>query len=376
MFKKLTLTLLGILLIAGVLIATKISQFKAMGAAGAAMMPPPETVTSAAVVQQDWENRIAVTGSLVAVQGVTVGAEVAGKVVKLGFDSGALVKAGDVLVQLDISTEQAQLRAAEATAALAQANLARSRELRNKDTNSAADLDGAEAQAKQAAAQADGIRAVIAKKSIRAPFSGRLGIRLVNLGQILREGDAIVTLQTLDPIYVNFAVPQQRLAQIAAGNVARITSDAAPGVVFEGRINAINPDVDTATRNVRVQATIANPAEKLRPGMFANVSVILPAHETVLAIPATAVLYSPSGNSVFVIEERPGAKAGQTGKALRQQFVQLGAARGDYVAVLTGLKAGEQVVTTGVFKLRRDMPVIVDNTLAPAVSLTPAPKDS
>ncbi len=376
MFKKFTLTTLGILIVAGAIIGTKITQFKAMAAAGASMVPPPETVTATEVSSQVWENRIAVTGSLVAVQGVTVGAEVAGKVVKLDFESGAQVKAGDLLVQLDISTEQAQLRAAEATAALAQANLARSRELRNKDTNSAADLDAAEAQAKQAAAQADGIRAIIAKKSIRAPFTGRLGIRLVNLGQILREGDAIITLQTLDPIYINFAVPQQRLAQLTAGTSARITSDAAPGEVFDGRINAINPDVDVATRNVRVQATIANPAEKLRPGMFASVNVILPTKETVLAIPVTAVLYSPSGNSVFVIEDKKNEKTGQTIKALRQQLVQLGIARGDFVAVTTGLKVGEQVVTTGVFKLRRDMPVMVDNTLAPATSLTPTPKDS
>ena len=376
MLKKIILTTLGILLVAGAIVGTKISQFKAMGAAGAAMVPPPETVTSAAVVQQEWENRIAVTGTLVAVQGVTVGAEVAGKVVKLGFEAGAPVQAGDLLVQLDISTEQAQLRAADATAALAQANLARSRELRNKDTNSAADLDAAEAQAKQAAAQADSIRAIIAKKSIRAPFSGRLGIRLVNLGQILRDGDPIVTLQTLDPIYVNFAVPQQRLSQLVAGNLARITSDAAPGEVFDARINAINPDVDTATRNVRVQATISNPAERLRPGMFANVSVIMPAHQTVLAIPVTAVLYSPSGNSVFVIEDRKDPKTARMTKILRQQFVQLGAARGDFVSVTTGLKVGEQVVTTGVFKLRREMTVIVDNTLAPSASLTPTPKDS
>ena len=376
MLKKFTLTTLGIIIVAGAIIGTKIAQFKAMAAAGASMVPPPETVTAAEVSRQAWENRIAVTGSLVAVQGVTVGAEVAGKVVKLDFESGAPVKAGDLLVQLDISTEEAQLRAAEATAALAQANLARSRELRNKDTNSAADLDAAEAQGKQAAAQADGIRAVIAKKSIRAPFSGRLGIRLVNLGQILKEGDAIVTLQTLDPIYVNFAVPQQRLAQLTAGTTARITSDAAPGEEFAGRINAINPDVDAATRNVRVQATIANPAETLRPGMFASVNVILPTQETVIAIPVTAVLYSPSGNSVFVIEEKKNEKSGQMMKVLRQQFVQLGAARGDFVAVTSGLKVGEQVVTTGVFKLRRDMPVMIDNTLAPAMSLTPTPKDS
>ena len=375
MFKKFTLTTLAIIVIVGALVGTKITQFKAMAAAGASMVPPPETVTTAEVRHQNWENRIAVTGSLAAVQGVTVGAEVAGKIAKIEFESGASVAAGDLLVQLDISTEQAQLRAAEATAALAQANLARSRELRNKDTNSASDLDTSEAQAKQAAAQADGIRAVIAKKSIRAPFAGRLGIRLVNLGQILKEGDAIVTLQTLDPIYINFAVPQQRLAQLTAGTTARITSDAAPGDVFDGRINAINPDVDSATRNVRVQATIANPAEKLRPGMFASVDVILPTQESVLAIPVTAVLYAPSGNSVYVVEDTKNEKTGQTVKALRQQFVQLGTTRGDFVAVASGLKAGEQVAATGVFKLRSGMPVVVNNSLALDPQLGPKPEN-
>lgn len=376
MFKKFTLTTLCIVIVVGTIVGTKVIQFKAMAAAGASMMPPPETVTAAEVRQQNWENRIAVTGSVVAVQGGTVGAEVPGKIVKIAFEAGAAVAAGDLLVQLDVSIEQAQLRAAEATAALAQANFVRSRELRNNDTNSVADLDAAEAQAKQAAAVADGIRAVIAKKSIRAPFAGRLGIRLVNLGQILKEGDAIVTLQTLDPIYVNFSVPQQRLSQLTAGTTARITSDAAPGDVFEGRINAINPDVDPATRNVRVQAIIANPAEKLHPGMFASVDVILPTQETVLAMPVTAVLYAPSGNSVFVIEDAKNEKTGQTGqtgKILRQQFVQLGAARGDFVAVASGLKAGDQVVTTGVFKLRRGMAVVVDNTLALDPQLAPKP---
>jgi membrane fusion protein (multidrug efflux system) len=310
------------------------------------------------------------------VQGVTVSAEVPGKVVKLSFDAGATVAAGDVLVQLDTSTEEAQLRSAEATAVLAQLNLTRAKELREKSTNSPADLDAASAQAKQAVAAVDSIRAVIAKKTIKAPFAGRLGIRLVNLGQNLKDGDAIASLQTLDPIFVNFSVPQQRLSVIAPGVPVRVKTDAAPGEKFEGVITAVSPDVDLATRNVRVQATIANKDGKVRSGMFASVEIVLPARDEVLSIPATAVLYAPYGDSVFVVEDHKNAKSGQMEKILRQQFIRIKSERGDFVAVETGLKAGELVVTSGVFKLRPGMSVVVDNTLAPDAKLAPKLKDS
>lgn len=377
MIKKFTFFLGGfagcVLAVVGPLFLVKTTQFKAMGAAAAAMVPPPTSVTATAAVQQSWESRLSATGSIVPVQGVTVAAEVAGKVVKISFEPGAAVNAGDLLVQLDTSTEEAQLRAAEATAALARANLQRARDLRENNTNAPAELDAADAQAKQAAAQADTIRSVIAKKSIRAPFGGRLGLRLVNLGQILREGDPISTLQTLDPIYVNFSLPQQRLSLLAHGAEIRVTTDAAPGVSLAGRINAISPEVDLATRNVRVQATIKNADELLRAGMYANVEVILPAPQSVLAIPATAVLYAPFGDSVFVIEEKRDEKSGKPRQVLRQQFVRLGATRGDFVSVTEGLKPGEQVVTSGVFKLRSGMPVQVDNTMAPPAQLAPKP---
>ena len=372
-----TASLIGFaLLIAGPLILIKGSQFKAMGAAGAAMVMPPTTVTAAKVTSDSWANTITAPGSLASYQGVTVGAEVPGKVVKIGFEAGDTVKAGDLLVQLDTSTEEAQLRSAEATAALGNANLARAKELRQSSTNSPAELDAADAQAKQAAAQADSIRAVIAKKAIRAPFAGRLGLRLINLGQILKEGEAISTLQTLDPIYVNFSLPQQRLSQLSVGTTVRVRSDAAPGQIFEGRINAISPEVDPATRNVRVQATLGNKEEKLRSGMFANVEVMLPAATQVLAIPVTAVLYAPYGDSVFIVEEKKDEKTGQVQRVLRQQFVRLGAARGDFVSVLEGLKAGESVVTAGVFKLRTGMSVVIDNTLAPNAQLAPKPDNA
>lgn len=367
-----------VLLVAGPLFLVKISQFKAMGEAGAAMAAamPPTVVTAAAVKSDEWSNLLTAPGSLVAVQGVTVAAEVPGKIVRLAFESGAAVKAGDLLVQLDTTTEEAQLRAAEASAALAKANLQRARELRQANTNSPAELDAAEAQAKQAEAQAETIRTVIAKKSIRAPFAGRLGLRLVNLGQILREGDAIAALQTLSPIHVNFSLPQQRLSELAAGNVVRLTTDAAPGRVVEGRVSAIHPEIDPSTRNVRIQATLENREELLRPGMFANVEVQLPTASRVLAIPTTAVLHAPFGDSVFVIEEKKDEKSGRTQSVLRQQFVRIGAARGDFVAVVDGLKDGEQVVTSGVFKLRPGMPVTIDNTLAPSVQLAPKPRNS
>jgi membrane fusion protein (multidrug efflux system) len=375
MLKKFTLTTVGLVIVVGALVFLKLSQFSAMAAAGAAMVMPPETVTAAAVQAENWEDSIAVTGSFAAVQGVTVSAEVAGKISKLSFEAGAAVKEGDVLVQLDTSTEEAQLHAAEATAALGAANLVRARDLRQSNTNSPSDLDAADAQAKQAAAAVDGFRAVIAKKTIRAPFAGRLGIRLVNLGQILKEGDSIVTLQTLDPIYVNFSVPQQRLAAIATGSAVRVTTDAAPGEKLEGKVNAINPDVDPATRNVRVQAVIANASEKLHPGMFATVEVILPTHESVLSIPITSVLYAPYGDSVFVIEDSKNEKTGKMEKTLAQKFVQLSDARGDFVSV-KGLKAGETVVTSGVFKLRKGQAVVIDNTLAPAATMAPKPSDT
>jgi membrane fusion protein (multidrug efflux system) len=308
---------------------------------------------------------------------VDVAAELDGKIVRIAFEPGTTVKAGDLLVQQDTSTEEAQLRAAEASVALARINLNRARELIAQSTISQSELDAADAQSKQTVAQADNIRATIAKKTIRAPFGGRLGIRLVNLGQSLKSGDPIVSLQALDPIFANFLLPQQRLPDLARGLVVRVTSDGlAPDQVIEGRITAISPDVDSATRNVRVQATLANASEQLHPGMFVNLSVVLPTTEHVLVIPATAVLYAPYGDSVFVVEEKKETASGAAGKVVRQQIVRLGERRGDFVVVNSGLKAGETVVTTGVFKLRNGIPVTVDNRLAPDAELAPHPSDT
>lgn len=369
-------TVFGLLVVIVALGGTKKLQFAAMGAAGAAFDPPPETVTAQAATEETWENVLTANGSVAPVQGVMVGAEVPGKVVSINFDSGANVSVGDLLVQLDVSTESAQLRAAESVADLAKINLGRARELREKGTNASSDLDAAEAQAKQAAAAADNLRAVIAKKSIRAPFTGRLGIRLVQLGQILRDGESIVTLQTVDPIYTNFALPQQFLASLKVGENVRLTTDASPGETFPGKITAIAPEIDAVTRNIRIQATFANPAAKLRSGMFGSVAVLLPPTGSSLVIPSTAILHAPYGDSVFVITDGKNAKTGAAEKTIRQQFIRVGTARGDFVTVVAGLKPGEWVVTTGIFKLRPGMSVIVDNALAPKAELAPKPANS
>jgi membrane fusion protein (multidrug efflux system) len=377
MFKRLSITVGGIVLLVGVLAGIKLLQFQTMFAAGAAMTLPPEPVTTAEVREEAWTPMIESVGSLAAVQGVGVAAELDGKIVRIAFEPGTTAKEGELLVQQDTSTEEAQLRSAEASVTLAKVGLNRAHELIAQSTISQSELDSAEAQFKQAVAQADDIRATIAKKTIRAPFAGRLGIRLVNLGQSLKSGDPIVSLQALDPIFVDFQLPQQRLAELSRDLVVRVTSDAlSADEVVEGRITAINPEVDSATRNVRVQATLANPKERLHPGMFVNAAVLLPKADQVLVIPATAVLYAPYGNSVFVVEDRKGRNGGAGGKAVRQQIVRLGERRGDFVVVASGLKAGDTVVTTGVFKLRNGIAVTVDNRLAPDAELAPRPDDT
>jgi membrane fusion protein (multidrug efflux system) len=373
MKKRILLVLLGVVVLIGVLSAVKALQIRAMVEQGKKAVPPPETVTTAAAKSESWETALAAVGSLAAVQGVTVAAELTGKVAEIAFQAGAKAAKGDLLVRQDTSSEEAQLPGAVAQAELARTNLARSAEMLKEQIISQADYDNAVAGQEQAVALVNTIRAAIGKKTIRAPFGGRLGIRQVNLGQTLREGDPIVALQSLDPIYVNFSLPQQELPRLRAGMPVRVTCDALPGISFQGRITAINPLVDEATRNVQVQATAANREERLRPGMFVNASVGLPVRQKVLAIPATAVLYAPYGDSVFVVGTD---NTGTGGKVLRQQFVRLGEKRGDFVAVTHGLKEGENVVSTGVFKLRNGQAVVVDNRLAPKFQAAPSPENN
>jgi len=374
--KAILLCVARVVIMAGLLAGTKTLQIRAMISKGKQLKMPPEVVTAASTQRQSWESLITAVGSLKAVQGVELTAELTGKVASIAFEPGTRVKAGDLLVQQDVAAENAQLRAAEAAVTLAKINFERAKKMLATKVVAESSYDNADAQLKQALAQADTIRATIAYKTIRAPFSGRIGIRLINIGQIIKEGEAIVSLQALDPIFVDFLVPQQQLPQIRPGLDIRITSDALPaGQVVTGKITALNPDVDAASRNIRVQATVANENELLRPGMFANVAIVLPEQNPVLTIPATAVLYAPYSDSVFIVEEAK-AEEGKNGKVVRQQFVRLGEKRGDFVAVLSGLKAEETVVSTGVFKLRNGQGVVVDNTLAPEFKLTPQPKDS
>ena len=374
MKKYVLLAIVGLLIVTGALTGIKALQISRMAAQ--VKQPPPEIVTTAVAQTQIWESTLTAVGSLVAVQGVMIAAEMTGKVVKIAFEPGSMVKAGDLLVQQDTAAEEAELRSAEATVGLTRLTFERARRLLAEGTFSQAEYDKADAEYKQALAQTDNIRAAVAKKTIRAPFTGLLGIRLVNLGQMLSPGDEIVSLQALDPIYANFSLPQQQLTRIRQDLKVRVTTDARPGEVIEGTITAINPQVETATRNIMVQATIPNGNQHLRPGMFINVAVLLPEKDTVLVIPATAVLNAPYSDSVFIVENDARDKERSPGKAVRQQFVKLDERRGDFVAVIAGLKEGETVVSTGVFKLRNGQAVTVDNTLAPDFKLSPTPKDT
>ena len=376
MLKKILFAAIAMSLLIAAIIFTKLGQFTAMDEAGQNMVLPPETVTAILVNDTQWEQTIVATATVTAVQGVKVSAETGGRVSRIDFKSGAIVKAGDVLIQLDTASEDAQLASAEATASLARANLTRVRKLSKQNLSSQDALDSAEAKVKETVAQAHNVRALIAKKTIKAPFSGRLGLRLINLGEILREGDAIVSLQTLDPIYVDFSIPQKSLLRLKPGLEVRVTVDAAPDKTFTGKILATNPEVDPVTRSVRVRAKIANPDEILRAGMFANASVVMPEKQTVLPVAATAIAYATFGDSVFVVEQQKNDQSGEAELVLRQQFVRLGQARGDFVDVIDGLNAGETVVTSGVFKLRSGMKVVIDNTLAPEPELDPHPSDS
>lgn len=375
MKKTIILSILGLALVIGVLGGVKGLQIKRMIAQGEQFVPPPETVTTTVVQSATWPSELVAVGSLEAVQGVVVTAELPGKVVKIAFEPGRAVKAGDLLVQQDITLETAQLRSAEATMELARLNLERAKELLPENVITRSSFDNADAEYKQAAAQADTFRATIAKKTIRAPFAGRLGLRLVNLGQTLDGGDPIVSLQSMDPIFANFQLPQQELAKIRRGLPVKLTADALPGQTIEGTITAVNPQVDSATRNVRVQATVANSREQLRPGMFVNAAVLLPEVQAVLTIPATAVLYAPYSDSVFIVEAKPDPSGERSGNVLRQQFVRLGKKRGDFIVVNSGLEEGETVVSTGAFKLRNGQAVVVDNTLAPEFDLAPEPQE-
>lgn len=372
MKKRLIITILALVVVVGALAAVKTLQIGAMIDQGKNFVPPPETVTAAVAGTESWRSELNAIGTLTAVQGVTVAAELPGKVVKITFTPGSSVRKGDLLVSQDTAAEEAELLGAEAQVKMAKADLERADKMVREKIISQADQERALAAYEQALSKANTVRVAIDKKTIRAPFGGRLGIRLVNVGQILKEGEPIVTLQSLDPIYVDFTLPQQQLAQLKVDLPVRVICDALPGVAVAGRVTAINPLVESETRNVQVQATVLNQEERLRPGMFVNVAVNLPVQKQVLIVPATAVLYAPYGDSVFIIEPDQERR----GEVLRQQFVRLGEKRGDFIAVASGIAEGERLVSTGVFKLRNGQAVTVDNSLAPDFTQAPTPENN
>ena len=375
MYLRILIAIGGILAVLTALGAIKGLQIKSMVAQGKAFKPPPQAVTSAKVDPIKWETTLSAVGSLKAVQGVMVSAELSGKVSRIAFKPGKMVSAGQILLNQDISEEKARLGAAQSELKLARKNLDRVRMLHTEKVVSDTDYDQRKAEYDQAVAALDNIHAIIAKKTIRAPFSGRLGIRRINLGEVLAPGQPIVSLQSLDPIFINFQLPQQELTRLKTGLVVRASLDTKGAEAFEGVITALDPDVDSVTRNIKIQATLNNPIERLRPGMYINVSVVLPEKRSVLAVPATAILHAPYSDSVFVI-----AKKGQDNDTkslqLRQQFVQLGEKRGDFVAVEKGLQPGQIIASTGVFKLRNGMNVVVDNQLSPDFKLKPQLKNT
>ena len=375
MKKRMILMLLVVAVVVAALGFFKFRQVKGAMAQGASFQPPPEAVTTTVTRQEDWPTTVSATGTVTAVQGVMVSADLPGIVEKIAFESGRTVRAGQMLVKLDTSQEQAQLAAAESQRNLTRLNLERMRGLRESGVISQSEYDRSAAEDQQGQARVGEIRATIERKTIRAPFSGVLGIRQVNLGQYLNGGDPIVPLQSIRPVYADFSVPQQEVGRLRVGATVQLKARSEAGIQATGRITAINSVVDQATRNVQVQATFDNADGRLRPGMYVETEVLMGASRPVVALPASAISYAPFGDSVFIVENVKGPD-GKAFRGVRQQFVKLGGARGDQIAVVSGLKAGEEVVTSGVFKLRNGAAVQVNNRIQPSNSLAPRPEDS
>jgi membrane fusion protein (multidrug efflux system) len=353
----------------------KFKQIQTAIAEGAAFQPPPEAVTTIVAEQDEWPATLSAIGTAAAVQGVTVSTDLPGTIDRITFESGKTVRAGEVLAQLDTRQERAQLTAVQAQLDLARLNFARMKDLLNERVISQSEFDRAMTDQKQSDAQVEEINTTISRKTIRAPFSGVLGIRQVSRGQFLAAGDAVVLLQSINPVYVNFGVPQQEAGQARVGKPVRITIGDLGGIEMQGRITAVDAIVDQATRNVQVQATLANPDGKLRPGMFVQTEVVLGAGRPVIALPAPSISYAPYGDSVFIVTDLKDPN-GRSYRGVRQQFVKLGGSRGDQVAVLEGVKPGDEVVTSGVFKLRNGAAIQINNSVKPANSKAPKPEDS
>ena len=355
--------------------AFKYFQIRAAIAGHMTFSMPPEAITTVVVKEQQWPGTLTAVGSIKPVNGLTIRADLAGNVVSIGFESGAKMRKGDLLVQQDISEEQAQLRAAQARQQLTEANLRRFKGLLDKRVSSQSDYDATAAEYLQAQAKCQEISAVIEKKTIRAPFDGMAGIRLVNDGEYLQPGQQIVPFQSMSPIYANFSLPQQNLADVRIGSVVKVAPSGAGGKVFEGKVTAVNSVVDEATRNFLVQATLENPEGLLRPGMYVGVEVVLPGTKPVLAVPATSISYAPYGDSVFVVKEMADEKSGKKYSGVDQQFIKLGEARGDQVEIVSGIQAGDEIASSGIFKLRPKASVMVNNQVQPPTDLAPQTED-
>ena len=377
MKKRIAFSLLGLIVIIGTLGGVKTLQIKDLIAAGESMSPPPTAITAIDVQNTDWETTLSSIGTLEAAQGVVITADLTGRVASLYFDGGEQVSAGDVLLEQETSTEDAQRAAAESDLVLAQSNLDRVSRLWTSRTVSRSEFDTARSQASAAQAQVDNMASALQKKRITAPFDGRLGLRLVDIGQDLMQGVPIVSLQAFDPMRVNFSLPQRALAQVTQGLETRITTNAVPGKIFNGKITAIDTEIASATRTVRMQATLDDTTQSdtaqpdLLPGMFASVEVVLPQIRPVLTVPLTAISFATFGDSVFVIEENDDEQL-----IARQQFVQLGERRGDFVEITKGLNAGDTVANDGVFKLRNGATVKISEGDDSEPSIDPQPDNA
>jgi membrane fusion protein (multidrug efflux system) len=364
----------GLVILIILLVGLKAMQIAKM--MGSPMVMPPTTVSSVVVKEEDWAPKLSAVGSVSAVQGAVVSTELGGVVSKIAFENGSTAKKGDLLMQLDTSAEEAQLHSAEADLALARADVERSRDLAARKVISRADSDSAESKFNRLNAVVDQMRSNIRKKTVVAPFDGQLGIRQVNVGQSIDARLPVVQLTALNPVFVDFSLPEQYLSQLSNGLDVNVRVDALPDHDFKGKLTAVNSMVDSVTRNVTAQATLQNPEHTLRPGMFAKVEVVLPTKGKALVIPGSAVSYAPFGDSVYIIETKKDPKTRKDSQTLRQQFVRIGEARGDFVSVTQGLKGGETIVSTGVFKLRNGMSVTINNELAPKPQIKPNPVDS
>jgi len=341
----------------------------------ASMGQPPQTVTTAIAKYEDWEPTLDAVGTLKALKGTDITPQLAGIVAEIPFESDSEVKEGDLLVKLANQDDVAKLKALQADADLARLNYDRSKKLVKSRAVSQAQLDTATATLKSALAQVAAQQALVDKKEIRAPFDGHVGIRLVDIGQYLTAGQKITTLQALDPIYVDFTLSQSNVSKISVGQAVAITTDAYPGETFTGKVVALDPKLDTATRNIAVRAELANPDHKLLPGMFASVKITTGAKEKKLTLPQTAITYNPYGETVFIVKKGKPDADGKTPLTAEQKFVVTGTTRGDEVAITKGVSEGDTVVASGQLKLKNGTPLIINNSQSLPVEVAPNPQD-